>query len=116
VICFVINFQLIPPTGLPSLCSGSPYKILQIFTIWITSLWSVIYGAINFQLIPQKDCRRFAPAALLGARMTKKGKPVVLCPKPNGCAISKCIVHSKIEASFIFLLPLHFVTSFRFGH
>jgi hypothetical protein len=24
VICFAINFQLIPPTGLPSLCSGFP--------------------------------------------------------------------------------------------
>ena len=48
--------------------------------------------------------------------MTKKGKPVGFMPKTNGCAISKCIVHSKIEASFIFLLPLHFVTPFSFGH
>jgi hypothetical protein len=81
------------------------------------------------------DCRRFAPAAhikfykffptritslrsviLVGARMTKKGKPVGFMPKTNGFAISKCIVHSKIEASFIFLLPLHFLTPFSFGH
>jgi hypothetical protein len=44
----------------------------------------VIYGAINFQLIPQPDCRRFAPASQLGARMTKKGKPLVFMPKTNG--------------------------------
>jgi hypothetical protein len=79
----------------PSLCSGFPSKILQIF--------------------PHQD---YLPSVgdPGGGENDKKGEAGSFIPKTNGCAISKCIVHSKIEASFIFLLPLHFLTPFSFGH
>ncbi len=75
MICFVINFQLIPRTGLPSLCSGFQIDNNLIYKR-ITSRWSVI---------------------LLGGENDKKGEVGSFMPKTNGIKILRilpCLINS----------------------